>query len=592
VEVSTPEGAVRALRSPAPAARYLAYGGLARLGAAGDAALWELWADANPRMRARALWLLAQRGSRGTRYVEEALRDRNPDIRITGLRAARLVNRNVLTYARRLVNDTSAQVRREVALALRYENRPAGQQIWIQLARQYDGNDRWYLEALGIAADGRWKEFLPAWREIVREKWDEKPGRDIVWRARPDTVPSALTSLIHKSTVPPAERERLLRSLDFYKGPSRERALMDVLEEPTMDLQTTAVALLALDSARTRMSAPLARALDRTLNGMRQTRYFVDLARRYESRGYAVALSHIALENPDGASGVEAARLAIRWLGIQPFRQAAMGADSGAARRSLAVLGSVGTPEAQLVIEEVALSGRPMAARRAAVLAFGRIPAPIATPFSAAAEAVGDRRLLQMVEAGLLPEALREAAAMVLYASPRRDVRVTAARLLPAPSTRTAEGATLAPVSELAGRTGDAARGRTAFARACASCHRVEGAGFDFGPALSGIGSRLPKAALYHSILEPSAGIAFGYEGYLLRTKDGRELTGILVDTSPAELSLESPGGVTTRVARGEVVMVLPLDGSLMPEGLEASFSEGELVDLVEYLSTLRAPAP
>jgi putative membrane-bound dehydrogenase-like protein len=587
LDVSTPEGAVQALRSPAPAVRYHAYAGLSRLGAAGDAALWQLWADANPRMRARALWLLAQRGSRATRYLEEALRDRNPDIRITALRAARLANRNVLTYARRLVNDSSARVRREVALALRNEDRPAVQQIWIQLARQHDGADRWYLEALGAAADGRWKEFLPAWRTIVRDDWDEKPGRDIVWRAWGDTVPTILTTLIYKDEVPPAERERLLRSLDFYKGPARERALMDVVEEPAMDLRTVAVALLALDSTRTRMTAPLARALDRTLNGTRNSRYFVDLARRFDSRGYAVAMSQIALEKADSATGLEAARLTIRWVGIAPFRQAATGPDTAAAHRAVTVLGAVGTPEAQGVIEEVALSSRPLPLRRAAVLAFGRLP-----PGDAASPALGDRRLLQLVETAALPADLREPAATVLHASPRPDVRAAAARLLPSPSGRTSEGGVLPAIAELASRSGDAARGRAAFVRACAACHQAEGTGVDFGPGLSGIGSRLAKSALYSAILEPSVGIAFGHEGYLVRMNDGRELVGILADATATEIALKTAGGASARYPRGEIAMILPLDSSLMPEGLEASLSERELVDLVEYLSTLRATAP
>jgi hypothetical protein len=165
---------------------------------------------------------------------------------------------------------------------------------------------------------------------------------------------------------------RLLRALDFYKGPARDRALMDVVEDPEMDLETVAVALLAVDSARTaRMTAPLARAVDRTLNGLRTSRYFVDLARRYESRGYAVTLSQIALEQADSATGVEAARLAIAWRGVAPFRAAAMGADTSAARRAVTVLAAVGTPEAQRVLEEVALSPtRPLAVREAAIRAL------------------------------------------------------------------------------------------------------------------------------------------------------------------------------------------------------------------------------
>ena len=47
----------------------------------------------NARLRARALWLLAT-SSQGQKYVQDALKDQDVDIRITGIRAARLGSRS------------------------------------------------------------------------------------------------------------------------------------------------------------------------------------------------------------------------------------------------------------------------------------------------------------------------------------------------------------------------------------------------------------------------------------------------------------------------------------------------------------------
>jgi putative heme-binding domain-containing protein len=176
----------------------------------------------------------------------------------------------------------------------------------------------------------------------------------------------------------------------------------------------------------------------------------------------------------------------------------------------------------------------------------------------------------------------------VLRASRDAEVRATAARLLPVSSRRSSEGAPLPPIAELAARSGDAARGMAAFARACAACHQAGAV----GPPLSAIGARLPKPALYEAILDPSASIAPGHEGFVVRTKDGRELTGMLLDATATEVAVMTAGGAVSRHPRSEVVMILPMDASLMPAGLETSFSEAELVDLVEYLSTLQAPSP
>jgi hypothetical protein len=97
------------------------------------------------------------------------------------------------------------------------------------------------------------------------------------------------------------------------------------------------------------------------------------------------------------------------------------------------VLAGVGTPEAQGVVEEVVLSAtRPLAVRRAAVHAFGRIPAS-PSPSNEGTPALGDRRLLELVEADTLPDTLDQAAAEVLHASPRADVRAAGLRLLPPP---------------------------------------------------------------------------------------------------------------------------------------------------------------
>jgi putative heme-binding domain-containing protein len=126
---------------------------------------------------------------------------------------------------------------------------------------------------------------------------------------------------------------------------------------------------------------------------------------------------------------------------------------------------------------------------------------------------------------------------------------------------------------------------------ACAQCHRVGNEGIDYGPALSQIGAKLGKRALYESILQPSAGISFGFEGWVLETADGEELFGIIQSETDDEISLRQAGGIVTRVPKKEVVAREKQRLSVMPEGLAQSLSVEELVDLVEYLSALREGA-
>jgi hypothetical protein len=152
-DVSTPAGAVEALQNPNLSVRYDAWNALDEMDEAAEEALLPLWASENSRFRARALWLLGRIEGKGVQYVEEALSDENPDIRITGLRLARQLKLPMIPYLEKLVNDSNPQVRREAALALRYNQDPRAAALWAALAAKHDGADRWYLEALGIAAD-------------------------------------------------------------------------------------------------------------------------------------------------------------------------------------------------------------------------------------------------------------------------------------------------------------------------------------------------------------------------------------------------------------------------------------------------------
>jgi putative membrane-bound dehydrogenase-like protein len=123
-DYTTAAGAVAALQNPNLAVRRHAFLVLEEMGEKAVPELEKLWhAGTNPRMRARALWVLVKIPG-GMKYIEEAVKDDNPDIRITGIRAARELNANVIDVVRKLVTDRDPQVRRECALALRHRREP------------------------------------------------------------------------------------------------------------------------------------------------------------------------------------------------------------------------------------------------------------------------------------------------------------------------------------------------------------------------------------------------------------------------------------------------------------------------------------
>jgi putative heme-binding domain-containing protein len=190
---------------------------------------------------------------------------------------------------------------------------------------------------------------------------------------------------------------------------------------------------------------------------------------------------------------------------------------------------------------------------------------------------------------GKLAEDLKPVAAsalrLVQYASLKNDIDA----LFPAPAAM--GGKALPPISELVKLSGDAAKGRAIFERvesSCITCHRVDDKGVDFGPALSEIGSKLPKEVLFDSIINPNAGISMGFETTQLALKGGGIGMGIVRSETNDDLVLALPGGVTQKFAKNTIKSREKLTTSMMPSGLNQALTQDDLVNLVEYLSTLK----
>jgi putative membrane-bound dehydrogenase-like protein len=231
LDLSTARGCVEALQSPNLSTRYLAWTKLRALDGKAQNDLKKLWTSNDQRMRARALQLLARIYGASNEYIAAALKDSNPDIRITGLRIARELKLDVIPYIKMLAHDPSAQVRRDCAIALRHNHSPEAPKLWATLAAQHDGNDRWYLEALGIAADKQWDSFLDAWLAIVGEKWNTPAGRNIVWRSRAKKTAGLLVKIISDKNLSASERDHYFRSFDFISGPEKDAALVELLTQ-------------------------------------------------------------------------------------------------------------------------------------------------------------------------------------------------------------------------------------------------------------------------------------------------------------------------------------------------------------------------
>jgi putative membrane-bound dehydrogenase-like protein len=577
-DFATPEGAVEALKNPASSVRYLAWTALHDMQAKAEPALLKLWVSDNPRYRARALWLLGKIKGKEQRYVDLALLDRDPDIRIVGIRLARQLGLDPVAVVREVVHDQAPEVRREAAIALRHCKAPEAAALWAELAMQHEHKDRWYLEALGIGADGQWDAYFDAWLKAVDEHWNRPPYCDIVWRSRAGKTPEYLARIIATSWE--EELPRYFRAFDFQKTEGKEEVLGRLAFEtkgngPRHDLILTE-SLARLKGFDLKKEPRYAAAVEALLDRHRGSALFVELVDKFSVASRYPELLALAQKNAEDQLGVNAVRV------LFDKRQEALLAGGlkdknlETAVNTAKVLGtSADGRAAGLLLPLVGDAKQPVDLRRQAVRSLAR-------------SRNGALEIVKLAQAKQLPEELKAAAGAALQLTTWKDVQKQAVELFPLPATKNNEA--LPPISELVKRKGDAGRGKLIFATTgtCANCHMINGAGKEVGPDLSEIGKKLSRESLYESILYPSASISHNYETYVLATKNETVATGILVSQTPEEVTLKGADAILRTFKKAEIESLEKSNVSLMPADLHKALTVQDLHDLVEYLLTLK----
>ncbi len=568
--VSTASKAVQALQSPNMTTRYLAWQALAAMGKEGEAALQKLLESENPRMKARALWLLARIDGKTDEYIKLALNDANEDLRITGLRIARSLKSGKMDeYLAAAAKDTSVQVRREAAIALRFHRSPAAAALWTELALQYDGKDRWYLEALGIGADPRADEFFAKW---VEARGLESAGaNDIVWRSRAKAALPYLAKLATNNEGTFSDNLRYFRAFDFHRDASKDNLLaqMLTLQHPQAD-SIRLLALSHISPEKINSDPSVHKIMRASLKEMKGTPTYMDWVKRYQLKDQQPELVAIYMASPNSGFGPEAARLVNQFAGLDFFKKQLQQNDNEKVITTISAMTNLWGPEVWATFREVALDEkRDLAVRKAAIRAYG-------TGWST------EGNLYDMLVAGEVPDELEETAKLTLLNAIKESVRREVAKLM-------AKGDTAyASIPDMVALEGDPAVGMAMFDRVCATCHIVNQKGTQFGPELSEIGDKLSKEGLYKAIIYPNAGISYGYEGFLFKMANGETIAGYVSSETNDAIEVTVIGGARTSYAKKDIVSKEPLENSLMPTGLHRALTQQQLVDLVAYLTTLK----
>ena len=426
------------------------------------------------------------------------------------------------------------------------------------------------------------------WRKVGNH-WNTPAGRDVVWRSRAAKTSELLAKIILDPATDADDLPRYLRAFDFQPaGAEKEKAMVACLLAVSSAASATAAdadkdntiveLLLRLDAFDLEAHPPVKTALLRFLRANPGSEQFLRLIDRFQIKEFADVLGNLAVTKSGETTGVQAAQLLLKTGERDRLAATLAGDDEG---RAIALVGALGNVGGQAVFDLVAPlivdAARPVAVRSAGAMALGK-------------SKPGQEYLLALVKSKRLPADLVFTVANVLLGSSLPDVRDEAGKYLQLPAS--ADAKPLPPLAELVKLRGNPGHGRELFFEraTCAKCHIVKDQGKEVGPNLSEIGSKLAKDALLVSILDPNAGISHNYEAWLAVTNDGKTVTGLLVSKTDSEVVLKDAGGIVYTLKLADVDELKKLTTSLMPADLQKLLTPQDLVDVVDYLTTLKKP--
>src|SRR5262249_12217647 len=209
----------------------------------------------------------------------------------------------------RLLKDPSPAVRREALLLLRNAEPSKAKSPILDLARQYDGKDRFYLAAVGIAVgqDKVRRDVILGDFDRQFTGWDETvAGLGLVWGLRPPQIVPLLEARLADAKLPAGQRAQMVDILAGSADPKAGAVLLKaLLADHTMEVRERIVENLKLylpgKWSGLRKTRELGEVIDRTL-AREQTRLvglaLVGAAERSDALSKVVAIAADAKESP------------------------------------------------------------------------------------------------------------------------------------------------------------------------------------------------------------------------------------------------------------------------------------------------------
>ena len=587
VDISNLQGASRALKSPNQATRFLGWQALMKQPEQSLSGLESIWDSGNPHWQARALWLVSKMPldhKIQKRWLKRAMEHSRPELRATAVRIIQQSEKPELAsylWENIKLNDPSPAVRRELLIALsdhQIQKIPDDQRekIWPQLAKQYNGQDRWYLEAMGIAADNHWDRCLDGLDKLVKDK-SSSEIEGVIWRSRGEKSFDRILDFVKNTDVPEAKLPGLFRSLDFLNPGEHQEELLSLLqnlEKPTprnLSIFTETLHRIPptnLESQLGQQTAPF-------MDALRGNKDYVEFVAKFKFKNRLADLTNYMVGN-DRQLAIDSMNTLLEFNNTGLIDHLLTTSEDHPFETALNHMAASNQNRITPVLSSYAVDTKnPLERRRLVVRSMGKIRK-------------GCDEIIRWADTQKNDTQLESAMSSALHTSKWGDIRNRANSLYPIAAAKNNQP--LPTLDTLLKLNGDPKQGRIVFANegTCSKCHVVNGNGTEIGPDLSGIGKKLTTEAMYESILFPSAGISHNYENWKLQTSDGNLILGLKISDSDSEVQIRDAEGITHRVKREDIEGLKQQEISLMPADLHKNLTAQQLVDLVQYLRTLK----
>ncbi|ADB41453.1 PVC-type heme-binding CxxCH protein [Spirosoma linguale] len=543
IDLRTTQGQIAALLNPAVNVRMLGFEALVAQGEKAVEPVMGILSSSNPFHRARAIYLLAQLGAEGQFEVERLLKAVDAPVRMTAFRALRSITpensksipaitasqKALLPLMGNLSVDKSAAVRREVAIALRDVPFDDCRFLLINLVKGYDGQDPWYLDALGKAADGKEEALFFDLQQTMPKnpiEWDQRTA-NLVWELHP---PSAVTMLKKRAASPSLSadvRKQSIVALGFIKTPQAAQAMVE-----------------------------LSKLTDREVAD--QALYWMGFRR---GNDWAKFLNWEEVM-PTNVSSQEQKMLANRQVLLDEYK-------SDTEKRKLA-LEMARDPEGGKILVGLAADKKLSDKLMKAVT-----PTLLKNP---------DQSVRTMAKEYFSVKPETSSAEVTASVTAKPEPATTSEAASPKPAMVTASSSSDPVLNQIAMLSGNERTGETVFSANCATCHKHGQLGSDVGPELTKIHQKFDKNGLLDAILHPSAGIAFGYEPWLITTKKGQTFYGFLVSDNDQAVVVRGIKGPKYTIPADQVSSKRQYKTSLMPDPVAMGLSNQQVADLAAFL--------